>query len=118
MHGCGLSPMTKIRRLPPVLLFAFLLMGFDAQDGRNWINGQWQGVVESWSLAVDLAAKTAIFIDGTKRVDGTFVIDEVVGRSVRFRIGNQQFTMHLQDRDNARLFLGNSDRGYWIQRVK
>lgn len=108
--------MSKIRGLLLAFLLAFLVMGFDAQDAGDWINGQWQGWFESWSLAVDSAAKTAIFIDGTERLEGAFVVEEVIGRSVRFRISNQEFTMHFQDRDNARLFVRN--KGYMIQSAK
>jgi hypothetical protein len=100
----------------PVL--AFLLMGFDAQEAQNWLNGQWQGRVMAWSLAVNSAAGTAIFIDKGHRISGAFVIDEVVGRSARFRIGDQQFTIHFRSQDSASLIVGNSDYDFGIERVK
>ena len=34
----------KIRRLLLVFLFAFMLTAFDAEDAKNWLNGQWQGL--------------------------------------------------------------------------
>jgi hypothetical protein len=99
-------------------LLAFLLIAFDIQDAKNWINGQWQGRTVPWSLAVNAAAGTAIFIDKGKRIAGPFVIDEVIGRSARFRIGDQQFTIHFHSQDRASLIVGNSDYDFGIERVK
>ena len=115
----GTEPgMTKIRALVSAFLLAFLLMGFDAQEARDWINGQWQGRTQPWSLAVDSVGGTAIFINASKRVTGAFVIEEVVGRSIRFQIGSEQFTIHFHSKDEADMSVGNSEFAFRIERVK
>jgi len=106
------------KRLVAVAALAFLLSGFDVQDAKDWINGQWEGRTMAWSLSVDTKAGTAIFIDGAKRLAGAFVIEEVVGRSARFRIGDEHFTIHFRSNDSANLSVGGSEYDFVIERVK
>ncbi len=76
-----------------------------------------KGGAAAWSLSVDSKAKTGIFIDGGKRLSGAFLIDEIVARGVRFHIGAQQFTMHFQCSDSARLSVGDGP-DFGMQKVK
>ena len=49
---------------------------------------------------------------------GPLVIEEVIARGVRFRIGGQLFTMHFHDKDNGKMAVGTSSNAFGIERVK
>jgi len=112
------KPQGSKKRLIAVAALAFLLTGFDVQDAKDWINGQWEGRVIPWALSVDTKAGTAVFVDGAKRRAGAFVIEEVVGRSARFRIGDEHFTIHFQSNDSARLSVEGNEHDFGIERVR
>jgi hypothetical protein len=112
------NPQGSAKRLIAVAALAFLLTGFDVQDAKDWINGEWEGRTMAWSLSVDTKSGTAIFVDGAKRLAGAFVVEEVVGRSARFRIGDQQFTIHFRSNDFAQLSVAGSEYDFGIEKVK
>jgi hypothetical protein len=109
--------MHNLQKKAAAVALSLFVMGFDMNDAGTWINGEWEGRTIPWSLSVDLKAGTGIFIDGGRRVSGAFSIDEVVAKSARFHVGAQQFTIHFQSRESARLSVGEGS-DFSIEKVR
>ena len=80
----------RVARILMMVAFAVMLMAFGVEDAQRIIDGQWQSRHLLMALSIDLKNNRAIYIDTVKRIEGSLVIDEIVGRILMVRIGNHR----------------------------
>src|SRR3954470_11718867 len=92
-------------RLPVAFLAFVLLTAFGTTDeARKAITGEWQGRNVSIALKVPANNDAGVFLTERIRAEGPVFIDEVIGKTVRFRIGTTRLRMFFNE--NGRVELG------------